>query len=197
MPRKAAQKKEPISFKINLLPGREFERTQLGQFLKWALSVGRYIVIFTELIVILAFLARFKLDREISDLSEEIEQKKVIVESAKGMEEDYKELQFKIGQVKAIWEGQKNYRGLLEKLGVITPIDAVINSIDITGDSLDLKAEVFSDAGLATFIKEFKTSKYFSNVVLGTISKGEEKETGGFNFVLKAKLTEEGKKLGK
>jgi len=190
MAKKTAQKQSQFKLEINLLPGREFEKSQLGKFLKWALSVGRYIVIFTELIVILAFLARFKLDREISDLSDEIEQKKVIVTSASGLEEDYKKLQFKIGQAKEISLKQKNFRSLLTQVGVMTPVDAIIESVSVSGEDFNMKAQVFSDAGLATFIREFRGSEYFSNVVLGAITKGEEGSVG-FRFSIKAKLTKE------
>jgi hypothetical protein len=60
---------------INLLPKEEFEKKPLGKFLVWALSIGRYIVIFTELIVILAFLSRFKLDRDLADLNQSVREK--------------------------------------------------------------------------------------------------------------------------
>ena len=57
---------------INLLPREEFEQKTVGRFLIWALTVGRWIVIVTELIVITAFLSRFKLDRDLANLYEKI-----------------------------------------------------------------------------------------------------------------------------
>ena len=53
---------------INLLPKTEFELSFWGRFIKWALSTGRYIIILTELVVIIAFMSRFKLDRDASDV---------------------------------------------------------------------------------------------------------------------------------
>jgi hypothetical protein len=64
---------------INLLPREEFEKKPIGKFLTWALSIGRYIIIFTELIVILAFLSRFKLDRDLSDLNQSIREKQAVI----------------------------------------------------------------------------------------------------------------------
>ena len=40
---------------INLLPKDKWEVGVIGKLLKWALNIGRYIVVFTELIVISAF----------------------------------------------------------------------------------------------------------------------------------------------
>ena len=58
----------PKKHEIELLPKEEWEKTSFGKFIKWTLNVGRYIVIATELIVILAFVSRFKLDRDLTDL---------------------------------------------------------------------------------------------------------------------------------
>jgi len=67
---------------IELLPREEWEETSFGKFLKWLLTVGRYIVIFTELVVILAFLSRFKLDRDLTDLYKQIENKQAIIQNS-------------------------------------------------------------------------------------------------------------------
>jgi hypothetical protein len=67
MSKQPARKKLDIN--VNLLPQDPFFETVFGRFLKWALSIGRYIVIFTELIVILSFASRFTLDRMVTDLT--------------------------------------------------------------------------------------------------------------------------------
>ena len=56
------------SVEFNLFPKEPWERGAVGQLLTWVLSVGRYVVVFTELIVISAFLYRFGLDRNLTDL---------------------------------------------------------------------------------------------------------------------------------
>jgi len=65
---------------INLLPPSEFEQSFWGKFLKWAVTAGRYVTILTELVVILAFLFRFKLDTEVADLGTRIEGQKNFLE---------------------------------------------------------------------------------------------------------------------
>ena len=77
----AAQNKD-----IELLPKEEWEKTSLGKFIKWVLTVGRYIVIFTELIVISAFISRFKLDRDLSKIYEDIEKKQSLVVASSDFE---------------------------------------------------------------------------------------------------------------
>ena len=58
--------------RVNLLPPSEFEQSFWGRFLKWAVTTGRHIIIITELVVILAFLSRFKLDEDLRNLNEQI-----------------------------------------------------------------------------------------------------------------------------
>jgi hypothetical protein len=58
--------------KVNLLPPSEFEQSFWGRFLKWAVTTGRHIIIIVELVVILAFFSRFKLDEDLRNWNEQI-----------------------------------------------------------------------------------------------------------------------------
>ncbi len=78
---------------IELLPQENWEKGTFGRLLKWALTVGRYIVIITELIVILAFLSRFKFDRDLTDLNEKVKQQQAIVQSSAQFEQKFRFLQ--------------------------------------------------------------------------------------------------------
>ena len=74
-------KKQPAAITINLVPKDPFFATIPGRVLKWALSAGRYIVIFTELVVIISFATRFTLDRQVTDLNDTITSKEAIINS--------------------------------------------------------------------------------------------------------------------
>ena len=73
---------------INLLPQSEFGQTFWGRFLKWAVSTGRYFLIFVELVVIIAFMSRFKLDKDLADLADNIAGKKAVLEAAYATEQN-------------------------------------------------------------------------------------------------------------
>src|SRR3989344_3425468 len=66
---------------INLIGEGDFSRTPIGRIVTWATTYGRYIMILTEIIVLLAFISRFSLDRKLTDLKEEITQKQAIIET--------------------------------------------------------------------------------------------------------------------
>src|SRR3990172_11267317 len=101
---------------VNLLPPSEFESSFWGKFLKWAVSGGRYIIIVTELIVILAFLSRFKLDKEISELNEEIQGKVSVLEAELPIEKEFRGQQRKLSAADEILNSRYQAGSTLDKL---------------------------------------------------------------------------------
>ena len=69
------------SIRINLLGQQDLEHTPWGRIVSWATTYGRYIMITTEIMVLLAFISRFSLDRKNTDLTEEVTQKQAILEA--------------------------------------------------------------------------------------------------------------------
>lgn len=158
---------------INLLPGAtEFEKTKWIKFLRWALSLGRYIVVFTELIVIIAFLMRFKLDRDLTDLHESIEQKKAIVASASSLETKFKSLQTRLTTIELVTKDQIPFNILLTELAGITPVDVSISQLSYTRTTLTLSGVSLSEAGLATLIYQLRNSPRYTDISLTNINKG-------------------------
>src|SRR3989304_5055627 len=86
----AAHKKEE---QINLLPEKGFEQTTTGRILTWILSSFRIIVIVTEIIVMIAFLSRFWLDAQNTDLTEELQQKQAVLSASKAFDAEFKDTQ--------------------------------------------------------------------------------------------------------
>lgn len=82
--------------KINLIIKEGLAATTSGRILAWILSTFRIIVIITELIVMIAFLSRFWLDAQNTDLAEEIEQKQGIIASLSDFEKEFKLTQTKL-----------------------------------------------------------------------------------------------------
>lgn len=85
--------------KVNLLPPSEFEESFWGRFLKWAVTTGRYIIILTELVVILAFLSRFKLDEDLRNLNEQINGQVAFLSSQQPQVDQFLKLQKEVDAV--------------------------------------------------------------------------------------------------
>lgn len=179
---------------INLLPGaNEFEKTNLGKILKWMLSAGRIIVVFTELIVILAFLARFKIDRDLTDIHESIKQKKAVVESAYSLEEKFKKMQTRINKIPLLEAEQAPFDLLIDEIAKNIPLDVFINKVNFNKTTINLSGVALSDTGLATLIYQMRTSPKFSDISLEGVVKN--KGNPEIQFIINTNLTPEAFKI--
>ena len=172
---------------INLLPREEFEKKPLGRFLTWALSAGRYIVIFTELIVILAFLSRFKLDRDLSDFNQSIREKQAIIEASAEFEKEFNFLQTRLATIKKLGSQQASFTQLVGVIGSLTPLDVAISNLGFSEDSVRINATALSEKGLGNFVANLSASPNFKEVTLTSISKSLE--TGPeIKFIINARF---------
>ena len=176
---------------INLVPRDPFFSTPIGKVLQWALSVGRYIVIFTELIVILSFLTRFNLDRQVTDLNEAIFQKKTIIESYGSLESDVRLTQQKIDHYLEI-EQQSNLVEVFPLLTQVTPQEIRLENLNIKPGSISLSGQALTQESLNLFANNLQLSPAFTNISINKIeSEDEDKEGQGFKFNLEATVTSE------
>lgn len=113
----------PPKKEISLLPSEENLNSPLAKITKWATSTGRVVIIFVELIVILAFLSRFSLDRRNADLSETLRQQKAILASTKDFENDYLSLQKRLSYIREFYNNEPQYVSFIDSLISTVPND--------------------------------------------------------------------------
>ncbi|MBL7150879.1 PilN domain-containing protein [Candidatus Microgenomates bacterium] len=174
-----AQKKE-----ISLLSKDEFEKTRLGKFLKWALTFGRWIVIFTELVVILCFLSRFKLDRDLTDLGEKIKQQQAIIVSFGDLEKNVRSLQERLVIIGDLEKKQLLACTLLDELSATVPLDVSLRDLVVGEKKVNISAVALSEAGLDGFIRGLSESR-FNKISLDKVNR---KKTGEIEFDLTAQV---------
>lgn len=170
----AAQQK---SVSVNLMPRDAFATSTVGVFLVWALSIGRYIVIFTELIVILSFLSRFKLDRDLTDLNTTIGQQVAVIESYGDLEAEFRTLQNKLAFIRESNERDR-YRDVVLILADVMPVDVRLTSMRIDDQELSLDGVALSSQGLARFVAGLKNQPSMTNLSLKTVSSGNSNDPG-------------------
>ncbi len=160
---------------INLLPKDRWESGAVGKLLKWALNVGRYVVVFTELVVISAFLYRFSLDRKLTDLNEEMKLQQAAVQSYENFEEKFRKLQLQLKIVKEEEENSINVDEILTKISLMTPVDTAYKSITIREAGVSLEGEILSEVGLATLLYKAQLDEKFEEVILDSVSSASDK----------------------
>jgi len=152
---------------INLTPKDEFDSSVVGKSLKWALTAGKSIVILTEFVVILAFLSRFKLDRDLNDLNEEISQKQLVVDSFSQVETQMREVQARLAIVKKVDLSSLDIQEYMSFLTTTTPKGISLSNLDLSVDRLNMKGQSGSEAGFARLIAELNRSGRFSSIDVG------------------------------
>lgn len=172
---------------IELLPREDWEKTTFGKLLKWLLTTGRYIVIFTELIVILLLLSRFKFDHDLENIHKQINDKQAKIQAQVEFEEKFRFLQTQLSTIEGLQKKQLKTNQVLTELASLIPVDVYLSNFDIKEKKVNLKATALSEAGLATFLKNLQRSNSFDNLVLSQVSSETEKEIG-IQFHLKSDL---------
>lgn len=184
----------PAKRSVNFLLSAQWEQKSFGRFLKWAFSYGRYIVIFTELIVIMAFLSRFKLDRDLTNLSEQITQKEQIITSAGGTEKQFLTIQNQTKKIKAIINRQYNQTEMLTQIAAMMPQDIQVQSLVVNGSSIRIQAVSATEFSLATLVNNINANDNFSSVRLTSVSSSTRKGTG-ISFDLETNYTSPAQQL--
>ncbi len=174
---------------INLLPKDKFSQSISGKILTWGLTFGRYLLIFTELIVMGAFLMRFRYDMQLASLREDIKESQQIISSYQDLESQFRYLQARLNASADII-GKSSYpTALLNKISQVTPNDIYFHSISINGNSINLSGTANSDIGLVTLLSEIKKNSAFNQASLNTLnSKGENDPT--LEFSIKATIAQ-------
>ncbi len=163
---------------ISLLPKHGLEGTFLGKFFDWVFSVGRYIVVFTELIVIGAFLSRFWLDRRNTDLSDKLRQQRAILESTKEFENEFRLFQAKLNVVAQELETEEDLLLPFQVVVKTLPSDVYLKSFNWSQEDqrATLSTAIFSEAGLSLFIDNLLSQPEVSSIEIGTIRKDKESQ---------------------
>lgn len=163
---------KPIS--INLL--KKQDKKIFDKFIQWALTVGRIVVIATELIALSAFLYRFSLDRKLIDLHEEIKNNQNLVKLLKKDEDKYRNLQNRIAIASRFGERSDKIKQIYQSVLDIIPPELQLGTITLSESSVSIQGQARSVGALATFIRALKENKEISSIA---INKLENKTSSG------------------
>ena len=161
---------------INLLPQEEFDASILGRMLKWAMGSFRIIVIVTEMIVMAAFLSRFWLDAQNSDLDGSIKIASAQISAQSTFEKEFRGIQKKLNIFKQITTVPTE-SGKLDFIASKIPQDLVLTSIIAQDESTILKGVAGSELGVAQFISNLKSDPSVKKVSLDSIGSSDQSQT--------------------
>lgn len=157
-------KKSPA---INLLGNSS--GNYVDRFVNWALSVGRVVVILTEVIALSAFLYRFSLDRQLIDLHSKIKQEQAVITYLKENEDTYRNLQNRLLLSTTLSKTGADKVDTLKDIIAFTPLGVSFNNITVQEDRVRIEAFAASASPLSDLVKEFKNYPKISNVIVEKI----------------------------
>lgn len=152
---------------ISLLPKEE---SRLDQVSNWILETGRWIVVFTLLFVLLAFLSRFWLDQKIADLYAETAQKIAIVEASADFENEFRSLQNQIKNIKTLDTQKPDQAKKIKKIIALLPEDIYLSSIKISDSDISFDIISLNETALNTFFRNLILCPYLDEINIDSIS---------------------------
>lgn len=190
-------KKTPgIKIRLDLLKPQGENIKIFTKASKWLLSTGRYIIIFVEALVLVAFLSRFKFDADLATTKEAIDQQVPFIQSQKTDEELIRQVQMQLATIKDIKLTSPDYHLILNKIAQQTPTGVRINNITLNKGvgKVDFKITGSSQTNndLTTFILGLKEEVGFEGVTISSI--GLEEDVTNFTITGSNQLSVRGER---
>lgn len=139
---------------INLIKNKQ--APLFDKFMNWALTVGRLIIILTEIVAIAAFIYRFSLDERLIDLHSAIKQKQNLISLLRNDEDKYRNLQDRIALASDLMEKNAKTNKIVFDIVGLVPQGATIENLTFNKDKLTLSANINSVSSLTNFINTLK-----------------------------------------
>lgn len=174
----AAQKENPPRFRVNvnlLFPQGLPQRWPIKLF-RWLISYGRFLALAVEVLVIATFVLRFKLDSDLANLKERINEQIPFVESLNQTEAQIRQTQLKLSTIRKTYASSPNWRGLLSTISSQLPAGVKLTSINFdhsqTGVNMvfRLNGASSSNRDLATLLTGLKVDPTFQDINLTNVT---------------------------
>ncbi len=156
--------------------------------IRWLFSTGRYILIFVEALVLIAFVTRFKLDADLASNKEAVENQIPYIQSLRPVEVIIRQTQLKLTTIKAFRENAPDYLSILRHISSQTPQGVKILKLDLEKEvgkiTVRITGQAQSNSDVTAFVSGLKQDKEFSNVNLT----GAGLDQGTIHFSISATL---------
>lgn len=182
-------KSPKLSIHLDLLKPQSNPEQLITKLLRWLLSTGRFIFVFVEALVLIVFIARFKLDEDLVTKKDEIEKQIPYIESLKYFEILTRETQLKLATISSFRKNPVDYPQILRSISNQAPNGVKLNNIKLEKSanlvSVQVNGTASSNSDLGTFVAGLKQDPLFSDVTITSI--GFDKNILNFSIKTQAK----------
>jgi len=141
----------------------------LDEFIKWALTIGRGLVIAVEIVALFTFLYRFTLDRQIIDTREKIKQQQAIVSYLKDREDKYRNLQQRLLASETLSVMAPAETKIINDVVSMVPPEVNLKSLSLSDTSLNISVGAQSINSLTDFINSLKRYKEINTININRV----------------------------
>ena len=140
-------------------------------FLRWAVTVGRIVIVATELVALAALLYRFTIDRKIIDLHDQIKKAQIFVKAQSAKEEDFKSIQERLLNIKATEEDTKAKIEIMnEILDSIARGNFSSTNLTVAQHTISINGIAFSIFPINSFLEKLKENPNVVSITLDEVS---------------------------
>ncbi len=161
-----------MKYQINLL--QEKEKDLSGKIIYFALHYLRYILVLTQIVVIAVFFYRFKIDQEVIDLRDELQQKEEIVAVSNPLLQEAAGVDVRTREIKDILVRQESFQKMYSYFLSVFPDGMSIKRLAIGQDSIEFEGATTDPAIIKKFLAKLNNDKAFKTVDLGSIRREED-----------------------
>ncbi len=167
--------------RINLLLPKE--KVLSDKIIYFSLNYLKYILVITQIFVIVVFFYRFRIDQQIIDLKDGLMQKQEIVTVSQPLIDEAKNTDRKIKVAKEIMQKQDNLKGMMDYLLSRFPDGILLDNLQLNSDGVSFRGLSSNVVVLQLFYNRLQKDKQFEKIDLQNIKKTTLGYTFSFNLV--------------
>ena len=168
-------------YNVNLLLKKP---KKLGEdIIYFLLHYFRYILVITQIVIIIVFFYRLKVDQEIVDLNDTLRQQQEILQALKPFVTDIKEKHERYEYISSIIRRQKNFKEELNYFLSVFPANFYLSKLSIKEGKISMSGKSLDYLTIMRFLNRVKKDLKFRQVHLTSVEK-----QGGF-FVFQIELS--------
>jgi Tfp pilus assembly protein PilN len=165
-------------YKINLL--KRDDENLVNKVVYFCLHYLRYIIVITQIVVIVVFFYRFKIDQDIIDLKENVEQKQEIFKITLPLIEEAQAIDHKSNLIKSALKEQNDFSDQLNYVLSIIPEGMILKRLEFDNTTIRLTG-IAADIRLIKMMTEkIKTEKKFKDITVNQV----QKDLSVFDFII-------------
>ena len=179
-----AKAKDKIVLNLNLLKPQSEPQKPWVKFSSWLFSSGRVIIVLVELAVLIAFVARFKLDADIATVNEAIGLQIPYIQSKRQLELEVRQIQLQLKTISDLRKSSPRYDLILDKIAAQTPQGVILDTLTmdkrVGGVGFRMVGIALTNTDLSTLLYGLRQEQGFSAIDLTSIGV----EQGSISFTI-------------